>query len=174
MTQETQLYALTVDGAVSSFQEMGLVTTIVAERTDGESQQALVMATADQVAKLRELIHVRELGPAEDGIYVDNLGRWHAIRAGEEIQSGRWLVPSEIVRSLGGVASSIAATPGRGASAERDPVCGMQLKPGQEEANVTYQGETYHFCSVECRELFLKDPTHYIKRPVAAAAPPTT
>ena len=45
---------------------------------------------------------------------------------------------------------------------ERDPVCGMVLKPGQEEANLAYQGRTYHFCSAECRDLFLKSPAQYI------------
>lgn len=176
MSQGTMLYAATVEGTVSAFRDMELVTTIVAERTDGEVQQALVTATADQVAKLRGLIHVLELNPAEDGIYVDNLGRWHAIKDGEEIQSGHWLVPGEIVRSIAGSSSSVAhggaqigAT--QGGSAERDPVCGMRLKPGQEEANVTYHEETYHFCSVECRDLFLKDPTRYINQPVGMARP---
>ena len=180
MTQDTMLYAATVEGTVSAFREMELITTIVAERTDGEVQQALVTASADQVARLRGLIHVLELNPAEDGIYVDNLGRWHAIKDGEEIQSGHWLVPAEIVRSIDGNGSSAASgagsfvsgtesvVPGADpvAGGERDLVCGMRLKPGQEEANVTYQGQTYHFCSVECRDLFLKEPMRYIRESV--------
>ncbi|MGH2460592.1 MAG: YHS domain-containing protein [Chloroflexota bacterium] len=164
------LYAATVEGAISAFREMELVTTIVAERTDGEVQQALVTARADQVAKLRGLIHVLELNPAEDGIYVDNLGRWHAIKDGEEVQSGHWLVPTEIARSIdsrqpttASGANPVVRDADPVAGGERDSVCGMRLKPGQEEANVTYQGQTYHFCSVECRDLFLKEPTHYIK-----------
>lgn len=44
---------------------------------------------------------------------------------------------------------------------ERDPVCGMELQPGQEEASVNYQGRGYHFCSVECRETFEQDPKRY-------------
>ena len=48
---------------------------------------------------------------------------------------------------------------------ERDPVCGMALRPGQEEANANYQGKTYHFCSSECRAEFLKNPSRYIEQP---------
>jgi Cu+-exporting ATPase len=44
---------------------------------------------------------------------------------------------------------------------ERDPVCGMQLPPGQEGANVNYEGRAYHFCSAECRRLFEGDPRKY-------------
>lgn len=45
---------------------------------------------------------------------------------------------------------------------ERDPVCGMVLRPGQEAANANYQGKTYHFCSAECKDEFLKNPARYI------------
>jgi Cu+-exporting ATPase len=44
---------------------------------------------------------------------------------------------------------------------ERDPVCGTELQPGQEEASLNYQGRGYHFCSVECRQTFEQDPTQY-------------
>lgn len=44
---------------------------------------------------------------------------------------------------------------------ERDPVCGMSMRPGQEGANTNYQGQTYHFCSAECRDEFLKHPDRY-------------
>ena len=46
---------------------------------------------------------------------------------------------------------------------ERDPVCGMELRPGQEEASITYQDRTFHFCSVECRKRFEQKPKDYIK-----------
>ncbi len=29
---------------------------------------------------------------------------------------------------------------------EKDPVCGMELRPGQEGASITYQGQTFRFC----------------------------
>ncbi len=45
----------------------------------------------------------------------------------------------------------------------KDPVCGTELMPGQEEAEMQYRGQTYHFCSRECRDLFAKNPTDYLK-----------
>jgi Cu+-exporting ATPase len=49
------------------------------------------------------------------------------------------------------------------ATMERDPVCGMQLTPGHEEAEAKYQDRTYHFCSRECRDLFVQNPEEYLK-----------
>ncbi len=46
---------------------------------------------------------------------------------------------------------------------ERDPVCGMELMPGKEEAEFQYQGKTYRFCSRECRDLFARNPSEYVK-----------
>jgi YHS domain-containing protein len=54
-----------------------------------------------------------------------------------------------------------AAAHGEVSTMERDPVCGMELKPGQEEASLNYQGKGYHFCSVECRHDFEQDPKQY-------------
>jgi YHS domain-containing protein len=39
----------------------------------------------------------------------------------------------------------------------------MELMPGKEEAEVQHQGRTYHFCSRECRDLFVKNPSDYVK-----------
>jgi Cu+-exporting ATPase len=47
---------------------------------------------------------------------------------------------------------------------ERDPVCGITIKPGLEAANLNYQGQTYHFCSVECRDLFRESPAQYVDK----------
>jgi YHS domain-containing protein len=49
-----------------------------------------------------------------------------------------------------------------------DPVCGMELDPGQVEAQARYQGTAYYFCSEECRRLFEENPEAY----VGAAATP--
>lgn len=46
---------------------------------------------------------------------------------------------------------------------ERDPVCGMEMRPGQEEASFTYQDHTYHFCSHECKERFQQNPKQYMQ-----------
>ena len=45
---------------------------------------------------------------------------------------------------------------------ERDPVCGTELRPGQEGADCRYQDRAYHFCSVECRQLFEQNPKEYV------------
>ena len=47
---------------------------------------------------------------------------------------------------------------------ERDPVCGMEPRPGREEASLNYRGRGYHFCSVECRQTFEWDPRQYAGR----------
>ena len=43
-----------------------------------------------------------------------------------------------------------------------DPVCGMELDPGQVEAQSTYQGKAYSFCSEECLKLFDENPEQYV------------
>jgi YHS domain-containing protein len=39
----------------------------------------------------------------------------------------------------------------------------MEVAPGHEEAEAQYEGKTYHFCSRECRDLFVKSPAQYVK-----------
>jgi YHS domain-containing protein len=46
---------------------------------------------------------------------------------------------------------------------ERDPVCGMELRPGMEEATFVYQDQTHRFCSTECRDRFQANPKHFLK-----------
>jgi YHS domain-containing protein len=42
-----------------------------------------------------------------------------------------------------------------------DPVCGMSIDA---EAAVTaeHEGETYHFCSIHCKEKFMEDPEKHM------------
>jgi len=56
-------------------------------------------------------------------------------------------------------------------SMERDPVCGMTLQPGQEAADCRYQDRSYHFCSVECRQLFERTPKEYIRAGAEVSQP---
>lgn len=42
-----------------------------------------------------------------------------------------------------------------------DPVCGMELQPGQIEAQTQYKGKGYSFCSEECRRIFEENPEEY-------------
>lgn len=46
-------------------------------------------------------------------------------------------------------------------SDERDPVCGMALKPGSSSQSVVHQGKTYYFCSQTCRDKFEANPQQY-------------
>ena len=43
----------------------------------------------------------------------------------------------------------------------RDPVCGMEVTPETAEVTLEYQGRTYYFCSMNCKETFDKNPEKY-------------
>ncbi len=46
-----------------------------------------------------------------------------------------------------------------------DPVCGMEVVSGDSDGgNATSEGETYDFCSSECRERFQANPSAYVAR----------
>jgi Cu+-exporting ATPase len=58
-----------------------------------------------------------------------------------------------------------------------DPVCGMELTPGQVVAQSSYQGQRYDFCSEECRRLFEENPEEYVQssdNPGDHSLPPTS
>ena len=46
----------------------------------------------------------------------------------------------------------------------RDPVCGMTVTYESAEARSEYNGQTYYFCSMDCKEQFDKDPERYIRQ----------
>ena len=52
-----------------------------------------------------------------------------------------------------------------------DPVCGMEVRAGEEAASREYDGKTYHFCSKVCARKFLQDPELYLNKPEPSAAP---
>jgi len=43
-----------------------------------------------------------------------------------------------------------------------DPVCAMVIHPGRARATATRGGQTYYFCSENCRECFERDPDAYL------------
>lgn len=45
----------------------------------------------------------------------------------------------------------------------RDPVCGMTVTYESAKARSEYNGQTYYFCSMDCKEQFDKDPERYIR-----------
>jgi trehalose synthase len=48
------------------------------------------------------------------------------------------------------------------AGEERDPVCGMRLDTGR-ALEYEYAGQTYHFCSETCRQLFKATPEYFLR-----------
>jgi YHS domain-containing protein len=42
-----------------------------------------------------------------------------------------------------------------------DPVCGMEVKVEESAGTSTYDGETYYFCSVDCKDEFDESPEDY-------------
>lgn len=51
---------------------------------------------------------------------------------------------------------------------KRDPVCGMEVDEARAPAKATYKGETFYFCSDDCRDQFLRNPDAYVA-PAATA-----
>jgi YHS domain-containing protein len=45
-----------------------------------------------------------------------------------------------------------------------DPVCGMKVDEKKAGATSSYQGQTYHFCSQECKQKFDKSPQQFAKK----------
>jgi Cu+-exporting ATPase len=43
-----------------------------------------------------------------------------------------------------------------------DPVCGMEVTYETAQARSQYEGQTYYFCSMGCKEAFDEDPEKYI------------
>jgi Cu+-exporting ATPase len=59
-----------------------------------------------------------------------------------------------------------------GAKTATDPVCGMKVDPLTTEHHATQGGQTFHFCSSDCRTKFVAQPAKYLEkdqRPAAVA-----
>jgi YHS domain-containing protein len=169
-----------VEGSVVPLKEREFVHTVLARSPETEVESALVLATPEQIAKLHDFLRVHDVAPATDGIYVGHTGTWFAVRHNEVAESGQWLISTSVLTSFAEATTQeaavqetpapVMATTAPSDVAEPDPVCGTAIKPGLEAANVTYQGHTYHFCSAECRALFLEAPARYIRSPAGASA----
>jgi YHS domain-containing protein len=44
----------------------------------------------------------------------------------------------------------------------KDPVCGMEVTYETAQARSEYDGQTYYFDSLECKETFDKNPEKYV------------
>ncbi len=47
-----------------------------------------------------------------------------------------------------------------------DPVCGMNVLPGNTALVVKHDGSSYYFCAEGCRKAFEEDPEKYLTRRV--------
>lgn len=43
-----------------------------------------------------------------------------------------------------------------------DPVCKMEVNPASAAAQSEYEGQTFYFCSPECKRKFDADPLRYL------------
>lgn len=43
----------------------------------------------------------------------------------------------------------------------KDPVCGMDVTYETAQARSEYDGQTYYFCSLDCKEQFDRNPEQY-------------
>jgi P-type Cu+ transporter len=59
-----------------------------------------------------------------------------------------------------------------GKATVRDPVCGMTVDPAASQHRFDYRGETFHFCSADCRTKFAADPRKYLDDSKPKAAVP--
>lgn len=57
----------------------------------------------------------------------------------------------------------LAATP-----KEKDPVCGLTVKPRKATAKLDHAGKTYYFCSSHCKERFQAEPGKFLAMPGTA------
>ena len=44
----------------------------------------------------------------------------------------------------------------------KDPVCGMEVTYETAQARSEYNGQTYYFCSLGCKEDFDREPERYV------------
>jgi len=47
---------------------------------------------------------------------------------------------------------------------QRDPVCDMEVDEKKAAATSRYEGDTYYFCSEDCKRRFDADPERYVSR----------
>jgi YHS domain-containing protein len=45
----------------------------------------------------------------------------------------------------------------------KDPICGMTVKEDK-GLKLDYQGQTYYFCAVGCKEKFAQNPEEFLRK----------
>ena len=56
----------------------------------------------------------------------------------------------------------VAMAEGKTLTKVKDPVCGMMIAPERAAATLEYEGTTYSFCAVSCRDEFEAHPAKYV------------
>ena len=51
-----------------------------------------------------------------------------------------------------------------------DPICGMEVEPGNAAGKHVHNGQTYYFCSQHCLAKFKEDPEKFLKSPASGHA----
>jgi YHS domain-containing protein len=46
----------------------------------------------------------------------------------------------------------------------RDPVCGIEITSANVGATLDYNGQTYYFCSLDCKETFIAHPEEFVEK----------
>ena len=46
---------------------------------------------------------------------------------------------------------------------QKDHVCGMQVDPAKAAGSSEYNGKTYYFCAIQCKQKFDRDPKQFVK-----------
>ena len=57
------------------------------------------------------------------------------------------------------------------ANVTNDPVCGMELNVEDTKERAEFNGQTYYFCSDQCRNKFDQNPAQYTSQNRGAATP---
>ena len=47
------------------------------------------------------------------------------------------------------------------AQSVKDPICGMMIDPATAAGKSEYDGQTYYFCAIGCKNTFDADPAKY-------------
>jgi YHS domain-containing protein len=57
---------------------------------------------------------------------------------------------------------AVMATERERSAMAKDPVCKMDVEESKAAATAAYQGKTYYFCAVGCKQKFEKNPEQYV------------
>jgi YHS domain-containing protein len=64
-------------------------------------------------------------------------------------------------RAVGEARAAVSAADVEADAATVDPVCGMTVQPAGARYTSVYDGKTFTFCSIGCKERFDREPERY-------------